>query len=168
MLANILIAVNAVLTILRALKRIQVVVDDSKNCMYLRPMDFKRRLRLYGFGFVLGLAIVFGMFGSRSCTTPNEIKMQELVHQQFNMSDKALCKLKYLKKNELLLKVELRHFEINYDVSSPRNKPCGEYYILPKPEHSNEYRYNLVIYDCDTISTIRDINITSANTCTCQ
>lgn len=143
-------------------------MQASKKMQYLRAMDFKRRLRLYGFGFVLGLAIVYGMFGTRSCTTPNELKMQELVSQKFNMSEKALCKLKCLRKNELLLKVELRHFEVNYDVSAPRLKPCGEYYIQPKEEYASQYNYKLVIYDCDTISTIRDISITNTLSCSCQ
>jgi hypothetical protein len=131
-------------------------------------MTFLRRLRLYGLGFALGLAIVYGMFGTRSCTTPNEMKMQELVFQHFELSQKAQCKLTCLKKNEALLKIELRHFEINYDVSSPRNKPCGEYFIQPKKEFASQYNYALVMNDCDTITKINDISITSTATCQCQ
>jgi hypothetical protein len=131
-------------------------------------MDFSRRLRLYGFGFVLGIMLVYGIFGTRSCTSPNELKMQELVFQKFALSPKALCKLKCLKKNEMLLKVELRHFEVNYDASSIHKKPFGDYYIQAKKEFASEHPYALVIQDCDTISRIDDIQILNNNSCNCQ
>lgn len=131
-------------------------------------MKFLSRLKLYGFGFGLGLMVVYAMFGNRSCTTPNEIKMHELVFQSFELSEKAKCKLKFLRKNEFLLKVELRHFEINYGVSKVHEKPCGQYFVEPKSEHASLYNYKLVLQDCDTITKINDISITSNNTCTCQ
>ena len=131
-------------------------------------MNFLKRLRFYGFGFGLGLLIVYTTFGTRSCTTPNEMKMQELVFQHFELSEKAQCKLKCLHKNEALLKIELRHFEVNYDISSPRKVPCGEYFIEPKKEFSSLYAYKLVMLDCDSITKINDISITSNVSCSCQ
>lgn len=131
-------------------------------------MNFLRRLKFYAFGFGLGLMVVYAIFGTRSCTTPNELKMQELVSQHMELSDKAKCKLKYLKKNEFLMKVELRHFEVNYDVSNVHKDPCGEYYVEPKAEHAKEYNYKLIMYDCDTITRVNDISITVTNSCNCQ
>jgi hypothetical protein len=131
-------------------------------------MKFLNRLKFYGFGFGLGLLIVYAMFGTRSCTTPNEMKMQELVFQHFELSAKAQCKLACLNKNEALLKIELRHFEVNYDVSAPRKEPCGEYFIEPKKEFASIYSYKLVMLDCDTITKINDISITSPIRCQCQ
>jgi hypothetical protein len=131
-------------------------------------MSFWRRLRLYLFGFALGAAIVYSMFGTRSCVTPNQQKMQELVFQRFELSDRAKCKLQCLKKNELLMKIELRHFEVNYDLTTVHKEPCGEYFIQPKAEYASQYNYKLVIYDCDTISRVDDISITGTNTCSCQ
>jgi hypothetical protein len=134
----------------------------------LPAMTIWRRLKLYGFGFLLGLIIVYALFGSRSCVTPNEQKMMELRHQSFQLSEKAACKLKCMQKNEFLLKLELRHFEVNYDLSSVRNKPCGEYYVEPKKEFAQMYHYKLVIFDCDTISKINDISIFQNTVCVCQ
>lgn len=132
-------------------------------------MDFLKRLKLYGFGFGFGILIVYAMFGTRSCTTPNELKMQELVFQHLDLSEKAQCKLKCLKKNAALLKIELRHFEVDYDISQPRKEPCGEYFIKPKKDYTDLYNYNLVMYDCDTITSVKDINITNPNIiCNCQ
>jgi hypothetical protein len=131
-------------------------------------MNFWKRLKFYGFGFGLGLLVCFAMFGTRSCVSPNEQKMQELIFQNFKLSEKASCKLKCLWKNDILLKVELRHFEVNYDVSDVHKEPCGEYYIQPKEEFKDKYNYKLIIYDCDTISKIEDISIAATNTCNCQ
>ena len=131
-------------------------------------MNFLARLKFYGIGFGIGLLLVYAMFGTRSCTTPNEMKMQELVFQHFDLSDKAKCKLKCMVKNEALLKIELRHFEVNYDLSSVHKEPFGEYYIQPKKDHAEEYKYQLIMIDADTITKINDINIITSNTCNCQ
>ena len=131
-------------------------------------MNFLKRLKFYGFGFGLGLLVVFSMFGTRSCVSPNEQKMQELVFQDFKLSDKATCKLKCIMKNEMLLKIELRHFEVNYDLSDVHKEPCGAYYIQPKQEFAGKYNYKLIVNDCDTISKIDDISIPSTYTCNSQ
>lgn len=131
-------------------------------------MNFGRRLKLYLFGFLMGLFIVYAIFGNRTCTMPNEIKVTELRSQHFRLSEKAKCKLGCLKKSEYLLRLELRHFEVNYGVSDIHKKPFGDYYLEPKAEYINKYNYKLVIRDCDTISEINDINILSAINCTCQ
>ena len=131
-------------------------------------MTFLRRLKLYGFGFGLGILIVYSMFGTRSCVSVNEQKMQELVFQHMSLSEKAKCKLKCLQKNEMLLKIELRHFEVNYDLSTVRKEPCGEYFVQPKEEFASKYNYKLIIYDCDTISRVDDISAENLKDCNCQ
>jgi hypothetical protein len=132
-------------------------------------MSFWKRLRFYGIGFGIGLLIVYALFGNRSCASPNELKMRELVFQYFRMSDKAKCKMKCLRLNEYVLKIQLRHFEINYDLSDVHKTPCGTYFIQPKKDHVSEYNFNLVMNDCDTITQIDDINILKAMpSCTCQ
>lgn len=151
-------------------------------------MKFLRRLKFYGFGFGMGLLIVYAMFGTRSCVSPNEQKMQELVYQEFRFSPLAKCKLKciygnaefsqkqlshaadseFIKRAGLLLKIDLRHFEVNYDVSSVHKEPCGEYYLEPKKEFAAEHKFKMIINDCDTISKIDDISTAASITCSCQ
>jgi hypothetical protein len=131
-------------------------------------MTFLRRLKLYGIGFGIGLVIVYAMFGTRSCVSPNEMKMQELVFQHLQLSPLAECKLKCLKKNAALLKIELRHFEVNYDLTDVHKKPCGEYFIQPKAGYETEYNYKLIMLDCDTITKVNDISATLPATCQCQ
>ncbi len=130
--------------------------------------SFWRRFKFYGFGFGLGIMIIYAMFGTRSCITPNEHKMQELVFQHIELSEKAKCKLNCLKINEYLLKIQLRHFEVNYDLTSVHKEPCGEYFIQPKKEFENLHNYKFVALDCDTITKINDITIVNNTTCTCN
>ena len=132
-------------------------------------MDFWKRLRFYGIGFGIGILIVYAMFGNRSCASPNELKMRELAFQYFRVSDKAKCKMKCLTMNNDILKIYLRHFEINYDLSDVHKEPCGMYFVQPKKDHATEYNFNLVMNDCDTVTQIDDINILKAMpSCTCQ
>lgn len=131
-------------------------------------MTFWKRLQFYGIGFGIGILVVLAMLGNRSCVSPNEMKMQELVFQSFELSPLAQCKLSFLKKNTALLKIEMRHFEVNYDLSDIHSKPCGLYFIQPKKEFSTNYPFTFVINDCDTISKILDFKLSSALTCSCQ
>jgi hypothetical protein len=130
--------------------------------------NFWKRLKFYGFGFGMGILIIYAMFGTRSCISPNEHKMQELVFQNFLLSQTAKCKLNCLHLNEFLLKIQLRHFEVNYDLSTVHKSPCGEYFIQPKKEFVNRYNFKFVALDCDTITRINDITIVTNNTCTCK
>lgn len=132
-------------------------------------MTFLQRLKFYGIGFGMGCLIVWAMVGNRSCVTSNEMKMQELVYQQFELSEKAQCKLKCLVYNERLLKIEMRNFEVNYDLTNVHAEPCGQYFIQPKKEFADKYKFNFVINDCDTISKILDIDISkTGKSCDCK
>lgn len=131
-------------------------------------MTFLRRLKFYGIGFGMGLLIIYAMFGTRSCITPNEHKMQELVFQHFELSDKAACKLKCMVKNIPLLKIEMRHFEVNYDLSNVHKEPFGEYFIQPKKEFADKYKFQFIVEDRDTITGINDFNVVLSPTCACN
>ena len=121
-------------------------------------MKFLQRLKFYGIGFGMGCLIVYAMVGNRSCVTTNEMKMQELVFQPFDISGKAQCKLTCMKYNEALLKIEMRNFEVNYDLTAVHAEPCGTYFIQPQKEFTDKYKFNFVISDCDSVSKILDIN----------
>jgi len=132
-------------------------------------MNFSQRLKFYGIGFGLGCLIVYAMVGNRSCVSTNEMKMQELVFQPFDISEKAECKLKCMKYNGALLKIEMRNFEVNYDLTDVHAKPCGTYFIQPKKEFAGKYKFDFVINDCDSVSKILDINFKDASlNCDCK
>jgi hypothetical protein len=56
-----------------------------------------RRLRLYGFGFLIGLLSVYLMFGGKGCKslTPGMLKLNDLAnHTKMKFSDTAICQMK--------------------------------------------------------------------------
>lgn len=131
-------------------------------------MNFWQRLRFFLIGFVPGCIILFFIVSKKGCTSPNELKMQELLYQTFKFSPKAECKLKCLDLTYTSFKIEMRDYEVNYDVSKVHQKPCGEYYIQGKDKNKNP-RFEVMIRDCDTISNISDIKILApALKCDCD
>jgi hypothetical protein len=131
-------------------------------------MTFLRRLGLYGFGFVLGLMILFMLFGTRRCEMPGEIKLLQLLNKPFVLSPVTQCKLKCLRKNEALMRVELKQFEIDYGLSSVHEKPCGAYFVKPQEKYAADYAYRLVIYDCGEKAEIRDLQVLGKPGCECN
>lgn len=120
-------------------------------------MNFWQRLRFFLIGFIPGCIILFFVVSKKGCTSPNELKMLELQHQHLQMGQKAKCKLKCLVMTEQGFKVNLRNFEVNYDLSEVHKKPYGLYYL--QTIDSKEPRYELVIEDKDTISFVNDIKL---------
>lgn len=60
--------------------------------------DFWRRVRLYSFGFLIGLLSTYLMFGGRGCNslTPGMLKLDDLAqHTKIIFSDTATCQMKY-------------------------------------------------------------------------
>lgn len=120
-------------------------------------MNFWQRLRFFLIGFIPGCIILFFIVSKKGCTSPNELKMLELQHQYLQMGAKAQCKLKCLVMTEQGFKVNLRNFEVNYDLSEVHKKPYGQYYIQTLDE--KELRYEMVIEDKDTVSYVNDIKL---------
>ncbi len=59
--------------------------------------DLWRRVRLYTFGFLIGLIATYLMFGGRGCNslTPGMLKLDDLAnHTKFHYSDTAVCQMK--------------------------------------------------------------------------
>ncbi len=130
-------------------------------------MNFWQRLRFYLIGFIPGCIILFYIINKKGCTSPNELKMKELIYQHFEMSHKAACKLKCLKLTNTGFKIELQGYQVNYDLSDVHAKPCGSYFIEGKDK--SKAAFELVIRDCDTITKIDDIRILDPKiTCHCD
>ena len=59
--------------------------------------DLWRRIRLYGFGFLIGLLACYFMFGGRGCKslTPGMLELDYLLkNTKLQYSDTALCEMK--------------------------------------------------------------------------
>ena len=94
---------------------------------------FFRRLRLYGFGFILGLLMVKFMFNDRTiCKTPGSIKREELKKQHREFSTLAQCNLACFGLDTSKLDLIFEGGKIDFDLSNPQAKPCPTYLLLGK------------------------------------
>ena len=120
-------------------------------------MDFKRRLKLYLFGFLIGLLALMFILKGKKCSNVNEMKLIEITDQSMMLSEKAKCQLKSLNIPQDSLRTFLQaKFRINYDKSEVRAIPCGKLFVEGlKPDAT----FTLVIQDCDTISTIKEFQL---------
>lgn len=120
-------------------------------------MNFQERLKLYMIGFLIGLILVYIMFGNRRCTSLSEVKMSELSNQKFKVTEEVNLKLNCIHKTPSHLKAELEFFEINFDKSKSREKPCRIYYLEPRKHFKEFYPYHLILKDCDELTLITKI-----------
>ena len=76
-------------------------------------MNFWQRFRFFLIGFIPGCIILIFIINKKGCTSPNELKMQELQFQTMQLGPKALCKIQCLKQTESLFKLNLKKFEVD-------------------------------------------------------
>ncbi len=127
-------------------------------------MTFAHRLKLYAFGFIMGLFILGLILKGKQCSGPNEIKMDELRLQKTEWTEKARCQLSCLGLSDKVFKTELSKCRINYDKSEVRAKPFGIYFIEGRSPQS--VGFTAVIEDCDSLSKIKEITVLN-KTCNC-
>jgi len=130
-------------------------------------MNFWQRFRFFLVGFIPGCIILFFIINKKGCTSPNELKMQELQFQRLQLGNKALCKLNCLKQTESRFKLNLKKFEVNYSLSEVHKEPYGLYVLEAKK--NTPLDYTMTVEDRDSITYIDDITLfNKALTCLCD
>jgi hypothetical protein len=104
-------------------------------------MTFIRRLKLFGFGFVLGLILVYFIFGQRRCTGNSVLKIQELNFQTYVYST-------------LFIK-HLNWFQVDFKHSQVHAKPFGIYRLIP--DSSGSKNFTLTVIDRDSITFFKSL-----------
>lgn len=130
-------------------------------------MSFWQRFRFFLIGFIPGSIILFFIVRKNGCTSPNELKMLEIQYQTVALGNKAKCKLNCLAITDAALKLKLKEFEVNYDLSEVHQKPYGLYYL--QSINKKEPRFEFVVEDKDTITYINDIKLLQPiSNCNCD
>jgi hypothetical protein len=131
-------------------------------------MSFWQRFRFFLVGFVPGCIVLIFIINKKGCSSPNELKMLELRHQYLQLGEPAKCKLKCLNLLEPVFKINMRDYEVNYDLSDIHKKPYGSYYMQAIDQKNA--RYEMAAEDRDTITYINDIKLlnTTAANCGCD
>ena len=129
--------------------------------------DLYRRLRFYGFGFLMGILVVSFVYKGKGCQLPGSRKLEELSFQHLELTKHGECRMNCRGISLDEVKDVLKSGKINYDKSDVHAKPYGKYAVEGTTKDQQHIR--LVIADCDSISklvTAIDLGLVN-DTCSC-
>lgn len=119
--------------------------------------DMRKRFALYGFGFLMGIGLVFFFLGGKnaSCSWfPNDrmLKIIRSKHIQYsdNLNDAiATKKIDSADINNILI-----NGDIDFSKSQTKNNPCRKYLIYGEKDQKD---ISITIKICDSIATIDNL-----------
>ena len=121
--------------------------------------DMKKRFALYGFGFAIGLVLVFFFLGGKkaSCNwLPNDRMLKIIRQKQINYSAETQQMINNTEIDSLDINLILDHGDIDFSKSQVKNNPCRKYLINGTQEQKN---ISLTIKICDSIATIETVKL---------
>jgi len=117
----------------------------------------KYRFTLFGFGFVIGLVLVFFFLGGKkaSCNwLPNDRMLNIIRTKEIVFSDAALKALEVKKMDTMQIYGILKSGKIDFSKSLVKNKPCRKYHIEGVKELQHIY---VTVELCDSTATILQV-----------
>ena len=120
--------------------------------------DLRKRFAFYGFGFAMGLGIVFFFLGGKkaSCSwLPNDRMLKIIRSKEITYSAEARNTLNTTETDSLDINAILVHGDIDFSKSQTKNNPCREYLINGIKDQKD---LALTVKLCDSIATILDIS----------
>ncbi len=121
--------------------------------------DMKKRFALYGFGFAIGLVLVFFFLGGKkaSCNwLPNDRMLKIIRQKQINYSAETQQMINNTEIDSLDINLILDHGDIDFSKSQVKNNPCRKYLINGTQEQKN---ISLTVKICDSIATIETVKL---------
>jgi hypothetical protein len=128
-------------------------------------MSFWKRLQLYGVGFIIGLIILIIINKNKKCSSPNEIKIEELANQHIAWNPKLDCRLKCLGLDSAQFKNLINNCRVNYERSDVHAEPYGKYTLESKTK--DKVMFTLLIIDKGNLSLIDELQESPAADCNC-
>lgn len=119
--------------------------------------DMKKRFALYGFGFAIGIALVFFFLGGKkaSCNwLPNDRMLKIIRSKQINYSAEVQNQLRSANIDTLDINLILDNGDIDFSKSQTKNNPCRKYLINGIKEQKN---MTLTVKICDSVATIENV-----------
>jgi len=121
--------------------------------------DMKRRFGLYGFGFAMGIVLVFFFLGGKnaSCNWMPNARMLEIIRsKQISYSNNVQAKID----NSVIDSTDIDNIlllgDIDFSKSQVKNDPCRNYLI--NGEIRNQ-EVSITVIICDSLATIETFKI---------
>ncbi len=122
-------------------------------------LDLKNRLAFYGFGFTIGILLVFFFLGGKkaSCNwMPNDRMLTIIRSKHIIYSDEANRVLTTSPVDSTDVYRILETGDIDFSKSNVKNDPCRNYLINGTREQQN---IALRVEVCDSVATIKTIKV---------
>jgi len=120
--------------------------------------DMRKRFALYGFGFLMGIGLVFFFLGGKkaSCNwLPNDRMLKIIRSKQINYSDNINDAISTKKIDSTDINDILLYGDIDFSKSQTKNNPCRKYLINGENDQKN---MSITVKICDSIATIQGIS----------
>ena len=121
--------------------------------------DMKRRFGLYGFGFAIGIALVFFFLGGKnsSCNWMPNARMLEIIRaKQISYSHKVQAKIDDSIIDSTDINNILLYGDIDFSKSQVKNNPCRNYLINGELRNQD---VSITVIICDSLATIETFKI---------
>jgi len=121
--------------------------------------NMKRRFALYGFGFAMGVGLVFFFLGGKNASCnwlPNARMLNIIRGKQIIYSAEVKNTLTTTKVDSLDINAILLNGNIDFSKSQTKNKPCRKYLINGS---DNQKNLTITVKICDSIATIQNLII---------
>ena len=121
--------------------------------------DMKRRFGLYGFGFAIGIVLVFFFLGGKnaSCSwMPNDRMLKIIRSKQIIYSQRVQEKLNLAVVDTADINLILTDGNIDFSKSEVKNEPCRKYIINGEIVDG---KAEIMVKICDSIATIETIEL---------
>ena len=121
--------------------------------------DMKRRFGLFGFGFAVGITLVFFFLGGKnsSCNWMPNARMLEIIRsKQISYSTDVQTKID----NSIIDSTDINNVlllgDIDFSKSQVKNNPCRNYMINGELRNQD---IEMIVIICDSLATIQTFKI---------
>jgi len=121
--------------------------------------DMRKRFALYGFGFIMGIGLVFFFLGGKNASCnwlPND-RMLNIIrskHIQYSESINDAIATKRIDSTDI--NNILVNGDIDFSKSQTKNRPCRKYLIQGGRDQKN---ISITVKICDSIATIEGFKL---------
>ena len=121
----------------------------------------KSRFALYGFGFFIGLVLVFFFLGGKkaSCNwLPNDRILNIIAQKKISFGDLVKESIASGEADSLEIMQVLQHGDIDFSKSRVKNEPCRNYLIA---QDQDQKELIVTVEVCDSVAIVQTLSIQS-------
>jgi len=125
--------------------------------------NMKTRFTLYGFGFAIGLVLVFFFLGGKNASCnwmPNDRMLNIIAQKKISFADEVKETMVSSKIDSVDVMQILINGEIDFSKSIVKNEPCRNYWIEGK---AAQKELVITVELCDSLALVKTLKSISTN-----